>query len=395
MNLSLFLSNFKIFFLKLRKILNSKISFSKIKNADVLIWGTPGFIGILNQKKYRLVNLHDANVIKIWGENYHFLVLLKCLFKFKFSLIDYSNEFIKLANPKIILSFLDNYNAFYLLKKNKHQKKILIQNASRTDEHNTFKKNKSYKMNSVDYVFCHNKEMKKKYEKLLGSRVYNTGSFLSNNFAIKQLKKKYDILYVSTFRKINKNNPIKNGKITWHDYLESEKNLITNIFKFSRKYKKKLFILPTNKIDLQLAEKDFFNKILGQNRSWQFVKRKPGDYKAAYKIVDQTDIIVGIDSTLLYESFGRGNKTIFFDVRPSNKFLDKTRHFAWPKKFSKSGPFWISNNRYKQIENILKKNISQSKFQSQEIYKKYANNLMNFDQDNETFYRIIKNHLND
>ena len=391
---SLFFLKFKNFFLKLRKILNSKISFSKIKKTDVLIWGTPGFIDIFNESKYRLVNLRNANIIKVWGENYHFLVLLKCLFKFKFSLVDYSNEFIKLANPKIILSFLDNYSSFYLLKKNKYQKKILIQNASRTNEDSTFKKNKSYKMNKVDFLFCHNKEMKKEYEKLLGSKVYNTGSFLSNNSTIKQSKKKYDILYISTFRKINKNNIIKNDKITLYDYLESEKNLISNIFKFSKKYKKKLSILCTNKIDLQFVEKDFFNKILGQNKNWQFINRKPGDYKAAYKIVDQSNIVVGIDSTLLYESFGRGNKTIFFDVRPSNKFLDKKRHFAWPKKFSKSGPFWISDNKYKQIETILKKNMSQNKFQWQKIYKKYSNSLMAFDQDNKTFYRIIKECLN-
>ncbi len=383
-------SNFQIFFFKLKKIFNSKIIFSKIKKTDILVWGTPGYINVLNEKKYRLINLNKANVLKIWGENYHLLILFKCLLKLKFSLVDYTNEFIEIAKPKIIISFLDNYKSFYLIKKTKKQKKILLQNASRTNEGNTFKLNNSYKQYKVDYMFCHNFEIKKKYEDLLGSKVFCTGSFLSNNFSINQSKKKYDIVFISTFREINKNNPIKNGKITWYDYLESEKILLKNIYKFSKKYKKKLSILCTNKINQQSSEIDFFDKILEKKGNWEFIKRKPGDYKSAYKIVDQADIVVGIDSTLLYESFGRGNKTIFFDVRPSNKFLDKTRHFAWPKKFPKSGPFWISSNKFKLIENILKKNIQIKNNKWKQIHKKYANSLMKYDKNNKSFYSIVK-----
>ena len=73
-----------------------------------------------------------------------------------------TNEFIKIAKPKILISFLDNYNSFYLIKKTKEQKKILLQNASRTNEGSTFKLKKSYKKNRVDYLFCHNFEIKKK-----------------------------------------------------------------------------------------------------------------------------------------------------------------------------------------------------------------------------------------
>ena len=123
--------------------------------------GTPGYINILNEKKYKLINPNKANVIKVWGENYHFLILLKCLLKLKFSFIDYTNEFIKVAEPKIIISFLDNYRSFYLLKKSENQKKILLQNATRANDESTFKLNQSYKQHKVDYLFCHNFEIKK------------------------------------------------------------------------------------------------------------------------------------------------------------------------------------------------------------------------------------------
>ena len=93
---------------------------------------------------------------------------------------------------------------------------------------------------------------------------------------------------------------------------------------------------------------------------------------------------------MLYESFGRGNKTIFFDVRPTNRNLYKLRRFGWPNKFPKSGPFWISSSEYNKIENILKKNILINQFDWNKIYKKYSNYLMDFEQDNKSFMKIFK-----
>ena len=45
--------------------------------------------------------------------------------KLKFSLLDYSNEYIAYVNPKIIISFLDNYRTFYKIKKMYLRKKLL------------------------------------------------------------------------------------------------------------------------------------------------------------------------------------------------------------------------------------------------------------------------------
>ena len=117
------------------------------------------------------------------------------MLKLKFSLVDYTNEFIEIAKPKIIISFLDNYKSFYLIKKNKKKKKILLQNASRTNEGNTFKLNNSYKQYKVDYMFCHNFEIKKKYEDLLGSKVFVLGHFYQTILRLINQKKKYDIVF--------------------------------------------------------------------------------------------------------------------------------------------------------------------------------------------------------
>ena len=380
-----------VYFKKILRLLfifiNAKMEFMPPKKADVVLWGVPQSFTYILRKKLNL-NKKNLSLFHIWGEKIYIVPLLISFLKFKFSLKNYSEEFINIVKPKIILSFLDNYNLFYLLKKNKFQKKILIQNATRSGENDTFVSSKFYKKNKIDYVFSQNKKIKRKYEKLLGAKVFNTGSFLSNYFPIKKNKKKYDLLFISTFKKGSE--VISKSKITLNEYLEAEKNLLKNIFKFTKKHKIKLSILCTNKYYQEKEEKYYYKKVLGHNKNWQFINRNFEDYGAAYKIVDQAKIVTGIDSTLLYESFGRGNKTIFFDVRPTNRNLYKLRRFGWPNKFPKSGPFWISSSEYNKIENILKKNILINQFDWNKIYKKYSNYLMDFEQDNKSFMKIFK-----
>ena len=43
------------------------------------------------------------------------------------------------------------------------------------------------------------------------------------------------------------------------------------------------------------------------------IKRRSNTFKSTYEILDKSNIVLGIDSTVLYESFARGKKTIFFD----------------------------------------------------------------------------------
>ena len=47
------------------------------------------------------------------NKNYNLLLILKLLCKFKFSYLNYFNEYIKYVDPKILLTFSDNYPIFY------------------------------------------------------------------------------------------------------------------------------------------------------------------------------------------------------------------------------------------------------------------------------------------
>ena len=376
----------------LRTLISCKFVLFFPKKSDVVIWGAPRFIKLLKNKKYIPVK-KKISLIHTWGESINLSILLKCILKFRLNLLNYSEEYLKYTKPKIIISFLDNYETFYKLKSEKKQIKILIQNAWRSDEQKFFEKKNLILKSNVDYILTQNYPIIKKYQILCKADIRPIGSFLSNNSNHKYNKKKFDILYVSTFRN-NKKNAIINKNISLSDYIDAETRLIKNIFKYCKKKNIKFYVLPTNpNKDQEIEEKIFFNNLLGKEKNWSLLARKADDFNYAYNVIDQSKVVVGIDSTLLYESFGRGTKTIFFDIRPNNSFLKKRRHFAWPKKFNQEGPFWCSVNNPDRIHKLISKVSSINNSNWKKIKLKYEKDLMVTDKGNSILQKIIKKNL--
>ena len=362
------------------------------KKSDVVIWGAPRFIKVLIDKQF--IPKKKISLIHIWGESINLSILLKCILKLRLNILDYSEEYLRYTKPKIIISFLDNYEIFYKLKSEKKQKKILIQNAYRTGERKFFEKKDFILKSNLDYILTQNYPIIKKYQSICKADIRPIGSFLSNNSKCKYNKKRFDILYVSTFRNTKKYNRIIDKKISLNDYINAEARLIKNIYEYCKKKKIKFSILPTNpNKDQEIEEKIFFNKLLGKEKNWRLLLRKADDFNYAYDIIDQSKVVVGIDSTLLYESFARGTKTIFFDIRPNNNFLKKRRHFGWPKKFNQEGPFWSSINKpYKVHKLIDKVNLMDNRIWKK-IKLKYEKDLMVTDKKNSILKKIIKKYL--
>lgn len=87
----------------------------------------------------------------------------------------------------------------------------------------------------------------------------------------------------------------------------------------------------------------------------------------------------------MYEAFSRGKRTIFFDIKPKDKFLIKNRHFCWPKKLPKYGPFWLNCDSYNSVNKIIKNVSKLTNRQWFQIKKKYEKDLMVYNKDNKIF----------
>ena len=288
-------------FLKFKKILETKFYFELPKKKPFLIFDQTGSDNIkknLPQNSYFV--LHTRL------EKLNLLVLIKMLFKLKLSNKSYIKEYIKTCCPKAIITWIDNNIFFYQLNF-KDIKKISIQNARRSNLPSDMFFNlekKKIKNLKCDYIFTHNVSITNLYRNYIDSKFLVTGSFKSNNCNINVKLKKYELLYVSTFRNSDNYNLYEN--YDWHKWQKKEVKLLKFADKYCQKFNKKLTILGSE-MDSE-SEIKFFKNCLKIN--FQFIKKKKN--RDVYKLVDQSKVIFGIDSTLLSEALGRKAKVAFF-----------------------------------------------------------------------------------
>ena len=150
-----------------------------------------------NHRNYILKYLdqEDLNILHIRKEKINLPVVLSNFIKFKFTFRDYIETFIDLAGPKYIITFSDNSESFFLLKKREHSKKILIQNGWKNKFNDNFLNIQNKKYHS-DYSFVFNENIGDIYSKLLDCKSIVIGSFKSNCYKLREKKKILNFIYI-------------------------------------------------------------------------------------------------------------------------------------------------------------------------------------------------------
>ena len=147
---------------------------------------------------------------------------------------------------------------------------------------------------------------------------------------------------------------------------------------YSLTYKRQISILGSQ-VD-EKREINFYKKNLGLK--FNFIKKTKD--RNTYKILDESRLIVGIDSTLLNEAFGRGCNVAFLSYR-GNLYPLNTRKFGWPENFSINGKFWTINLDYKSFKDVINFYNSKTNIISSNLRKK----IMVFDEGNKKFKSVL------
>lgn len=367
----------------------SRLFFYKPKKSLVIFIGKPNFLfSLFNYSNYPKLTANINNTIAVWREYYNFYVILKCLFKFKFTFLEYCQEYINIVKPKLIISFLDNYDLIYKLKF-KNCKKIVIQNSFRYGSNMLSFKSKNIEKDSIDHLFVYNKNIGKLFKENLKTQVHNVGSFLLNSIDIsKYKKKKYKYLYISTFRQLNSNEKKISPQTSYKQFQDQEKKLVKTIYDYLSSKNEVLNILGGRNFSYDV-EYNYFKEIIKSDVNWNFIKPKDRHYSFPYECVSSSEIILGIDSSLLYESFALGKKTIFFDCRTLDDYLKKNRHFAWPMKMENSGHFWTNELSKTSISNTIDKVEKFNDLEWNDIIQKYKTELIEYDKKNSIFDKEV------
>jgi len=365
---------------KLQKFLNlfffSKKIFTKPEKSEILIFDSDHSKIILSYFPKQKVHILDVRYKQQKGQKINFFIIFKLLFFFKLSSYNYFKEYIRYVSPKIIISLIDNNEIFFKVKKMFPQAKtILIQNAWRTAECTDLfgkldlLKKKNYR---CDYILPFNSGIGKQYKSFLNGKVLPIGSFISNYNIKKNLKKKYENLFISIYR------PWRKLPDSYYELLKT-----INTF-FSNKVNGKLYVLGAM-IANSKEEKNFYNKFL-KNTKYIFLPRFIG--RPTYDIVDQSKIILGTESTLAYEALARGNKVAYFSLRKSS-YPESTAKFGWPINKRDYGPFWINSAQIKPFVRLLDYLNNLKCKDYYKILNKHSCDLIKFDEGNKKFKKLI------
>ena len=183
----------------LKIFLRSKWDFEKISKKKFLLIDGNSHPFLKYYKK------KDFNILHRRGEKINIRILLKCILDFKISTLNYFKFFIKLAQPKLILTAFDYHPIFYKLSKISKAKTLMLQKGKRTRSDRIFN-NKSLIKESqkesfyVDYIFLYNKVTCDHYKKIIKGKYIPIGSFENNFNKIKFSTQKKEVLFISNFK---------------------------------------------------------------------------------------------------------------------------------------------------------------------------------------------------
>ena len=130
-------------------------------------------------------------------ESINIYIILITIFNdgFKDFKTNYFKNYLKIVNPKIVLTFIDNNFRFLLLKKTfPAAKYICIQNGMRDSKYFSALKQfkKIHKDLEIDYYFTFSRQIAKKISPFIRCRYFNIGSIINNYYSLNQKLKKYD-----------------------------------------------------------------------------------------------------------------------------------------------------------------------------------------------------------
>ena len=363
----------------------------KPNKANILIYDACGADFLLPYFQGR-----NVDILYVRGESINLHCLFQSFFKKAFwsgkCLKSYLDCYIEAVSPVLAVTLIDNSYAFYGLSKAfPNVKTILVQNGVRDNWLDLIANNTNY---HVDYMCVFGYYVGKYYNKHISGNIIPIGSFKNNEIEkVKKAKDTDNILFISQWlNKPKTKEPFyfdyKGLPIYWEDFFEAETSLLNFLSDWCFVNNKKLVICGREKVKDSSEYEFYIDKLSNSKCSWKFIPRK--DHQNSYKLLDSSQIVVSIDSTLGYESISRGNKTAIFSIRGSyigNNF----RKFGWPNVFPENGPFWTNSKarlgfHLASIMDLLNKSNPE---EWNKIYQPYAEKLMQHDPKNEIFRKLI------
>ena len=369
-------------------ILKKNISFKNFRNSN--------FDVVLFDRNYARLDLKGLNTLVYNENNIYLLYLLKSLIAYlkpknKFSLKEnYFKSLYSDFNAKVAIGHDIELRIFDFKKLSSKTKVIVYQHGFYWPMHQA-RSSQRFKNLKSDFFLIFDKWHKKIFEGVKTKFIIN-GSVKNNEIKIKNKKskkKKYDIMYISQFRYLDKIclTEKKSGyeSFVYENHAHAMKytdTLEIFILKILNEYCKK-----NNKslcVALASNRKEKKNK-MSQEDEIKFYNQYLDNFKTesnnSYEIAEKSNLSICLSSNLGPELLSRGKKVLFLNANT----LISDWHFL--KK--EEGPFWYKGKRKEKIFKKIKFLLSCSSDKWSKIIQKNKSIKMPFDQNNLQLKKLI------
>jgi surface carbohydrate biosynthesis protein len=365
------------------------------------IWGRPNNADILiydacNAEVLRpYLAAYRLEILHLRGESINGLCLFRAMLAAEFWRSDpiqaYVDAFIRIVKPKLILTYIDNDPGFYTISNRfENVTTMFVQNGTRGEVGDVFSYLKPSDRYHVDYMLVHGMAIGQHYKRFVSGHILPIGSAKNNIVGKYGKPAPRTMLFISQYSpKPVGDTPFlfeSDGKpIYWNDFYYTDISVVTFLGKWCRENEWKLIVCGRDFRPIG-PEKEFFSHLL-RLCNWEYIPRS--DVFASYRLIDSSELVVSIDSTLGYEALARGKRTAVLSCRG----WPKNRHpfrFGWPEKMPHSGLFWTNDFNLKEFRRILDYLRMVTDFEWEHDRKRAMEHLMVYDFENTQFSSTVR-----
>jgi len=333
----------------------------------------------------------ELQILDLREHEVNISVALLCIFDRDLSAQNYAVRYIKIVEPKLIVTFIDNFPAFFQLKKQFPKiQTMLIQNGIRSERGDLFGKlleELQLEGNHVDHMFVFGSAVGLIYNKYISGNIIPIGSFKNNLVKLNGTKSR-SIAYISTYRPGISGDFIvpdsaPDNPITYEQITVRRETTIIFIAEYCRANNLELIIV--GKDEDFVAENLYYQKLL-KDYSWTLKPRQSA--MNSYGVIDNSEIVVFTSSTLGYEALARGIKTAALLI--DAKLLDANAlKFGWPVKVNDDGKFWTHQFDEKRFGEILDYLLTVSDADWDKIRSETIREIICYDENNSKFVETL------
>jgi surface carbohydrate biosynthesis protein len=336
-----------------------------------------------------VLDMQYVGYLEFWHEKINIYVLLSAMFHMN----KYYDEYVRIVNPKLLLTYTDNAIIFYKIKIYGRTSKVAVQNGYRSEFVDIFGKLKKYRKHNLqlssDYIFCFNQSVAKKFCTYIETNTTVIGSFLNNKAINKNKNKNKNIVLISTYvNGYEHPDDFLIQGLSWREYMKNEKLLFEWLFNYLHKLGYQISVLGAvvNKKDSK-KEKQYYSELFKEIK-FDFIPKTKN--RNTYNLIDSFDIAISTDSTLGYEALVRGCKVaVFAGMRGYDYPLCSTR-FGWPGDITEQGFFWTNTLNKDDWKRVVDYVIETSLPTWKKSAKTYIDEVMGYDKCNKKFISLMQ-----